>query len=336
MNDVDIEKKMREFQVPGLSFSTVRNAMIQETVVKGVLEAGTDRNVNESSLFNACSMSKWTAAMLVLKLVGEGTLSLDEEVNYYLQGDDHEDYSPITLRSLLSHQAGFIDPPKSFGEYESRYGRPAIDDLLAGKTVYCQEQIYPKVSPGEKFIYTDAGFCFLQYMIEKITGESFETVVEQKIFTPLQMNHSQITSSPEQCTDKMACGHDSSGKRLEEKFSIYPYPAAAGLWSSSDDLAKLLVEVMKAVSGKGKLGIPQESAKEMVTSQGCSEWTGLGVFIDPSGDLLEISSLGWGAGYQSLMAAYPFAGRGAIVMTNADLGVHQLEGLIGEILPHIL
>lgn len=69
----------------------------------------------------------------------------------------------------------------------------------------------------------------------------------------------------------------------------------------------------------------------MITSQGCKEWTGLGVFLDGSQHELKISSLGWGVGFQCMMVAYPYLEKGAVIMTNTDLGVHQLKGIIGEI-----
>ena len=69
----------------------------------------------------------------------------------------------------------------------------------------------------------------------------------------------------------------------------------------------------------------------MITSQGCKEWTGLGLFLDRSNQEIEISSLGWGRGFQCMLVAYPDLGTGLVIMTNTDLGVHQLKGIIGDI-----
>ena len=70
----------------------------------------------------------------------------------------------------------------------------------------------------------------------------------------------------------------------------------------------------------------------MISPQGCSKWTGLGVFLDDSNEDLQMYSLGWGVGFQCMMVSYPYRGNGAIIMTNADLGVHQTEGIIGDVL----
>lgn len=78
--------------------------------------------------------------------------------------------------------------------------------------------------------------------------------------------------------------------------------------------------------GLSKIGLSVRSARERISSQGCGGWTGLGVFLDDA----EISSLGWGIGFQYMMVAYPHMRSGLIIMTNTNSGIHQLKG-IGEV-----
>ncbi|MDQ0230145.1 hypothetical protein [Metabacillus malikii] len=120
------------------------------------------------------------------------------------------------------------------------------------------------------------------------------------------------------------------GELVEGKYPIYPYPSASGLWSSSLNLAQLTVELMDVIKGKSKIGVPQRLAKEMITPQLGKSWSGLGVFIENKGEL-KITSMGWGVGFQAMIVAYPDTQIGAVILTNADLGVHQTEGIIGEI-----
>lgn len=88
---------------------------------------------------------------------------------------------------------------------------------------------------------------------------------------------------------------------------------------------------MNALEGTSQLGISIKNAKELVSPQGNVNWTGLGVFLDSFDKDVEISSLGWGIGFQCMLVAYPSLKKGAVIMTNTDLGVHQMKGLIGEI-----
>lgn len=88
---------------------------------------------------------------------------------------------------------------------------------------------------------------------------------------------------------------------------------------------------MSSLKDESKIGLSASKAKEMINPQGCKEWTGLGVFLDASKHEIEISSLGWGVGFQCMMVAYPYLKTGAVIMTNTELGVHQLKGIIGEV-----
>ncbi len=97
------------------------------------------------------------------------------------------------------------------------------------------------------------------------------------------------------------------------------------------NLSALVIEIIHSLQGKGKLKLSQKFVLDMISPQGCSKWTGLGVFLDDSNEELQIYSLGWGVGFQCMMVCYPYCGNGAVIMTNSDLGVHQMEGIIGEV-----
>lgn len=205
-------------------------------------------------------------------------------------------------------------------------------ELLEGRTPYCKERIEVKYEPDSDFQYSDAGFCIIQQLIEDVCGKPFEVLMDELIFEPLHMKNStfeQITFTVSR--GQFSCGHNKKGEVVSSEYPIYPYPAASGLWTTPTDLATLVIEVMNFLKGKSKMGLSESKAKELITSQGCKEWTGLGVFLDGSGQEIEFSSLGWGIGFQCMFVAYPYIETGVVMMTNTDLGVHQMKGIIGEI-----
>lgn len=337
LKNINIDERMEHYQVPGLSIALINDGQIGMTKGFGVLEAGTNRNVSEHSIFNACSISKFVTAMLVMKLTEQGFLHLDEDVNTHLiqwkvPENKFTQDKKVTLRTLFSHQSGVIDCKGSFGELDLMEGVPSIGDLLEGRTSYCKEAVEIKYQPGSDFQYSDAGFCIIQQLIEDVTKKSFHVVMNELVFEPLNMKNStyiQMISPAERA--KFSSGHHKTGNVVEGKYPIYPYPAAAGLWTTPSDLALLVIDLMSSFKGKSRLGLSESIIKEMIAPQGCKEWAGLGMFLDGSNHNLEISSLGWGVGFQSMLVAYPYLETGAVIMTNADLGVHQLEGIIGEI-----
>ncbi|WP_042149900.1 serine hydrolase [Paucisalibacillus sp. EB02] len=337
---INLEERMEYYKVPGLTITLMENGQIDTIENYGVLEVGTNRKVDIGSVFSACSISKFVTGMLVMKLTETGVLALDEDVNKTLHGwkvPEHQFSSPVTLRQLLSHQSGIMDPDGSFGEFASGVNTPPMVEILEGKTPYCVSPIKVTHEPGSEFHYSDAGFCIIQQLIENVTGTSFEKVMREQIFQPLEMeNSTYIMNILEIGNSNFSCGHNKNGEIVNGKYPIYPFPAASGLWTNSSDLAKLVLELLHAVNGKSKLGLSTTIAKEMITPQGGKDWAGLGIFLDRSDEKLEVSSLGWGVGFQCMMVAKPFLGKGAVIMTNAELGVHQMEGLIGEIYKSIL
>ncbi|MWV42255.1 serine hydrolase [Paenibacillus sp. HJL G12] len=326
---------MREQKIPGLSMAFIESGRLSRHVCLGELAMGDGQPVRPDTMFNACSISKFAAAMLALVLVEEGVLGLDGEVSDHLVAwriPEHPMYDTrkVTLRRLLSHQAGFADPKGSFSHYAREHGAPFMAELLGGTTYYRKEPAGLTTEPGSRFIYSDTGYCILQLMIEDVTGESYDDLMREKIFEPLHMNHSRIVTSHSEILPGSAIGHSKDGERLHMPYTVYPYPAAAGLWATPSDLVLLLTELMASLRGEGGIGISARTASEMIVPQGCFQWTGLGVFLDSFNGQLEISSLGWGEGYQCVLIAYPDTGKGAVWMMNADPGVHQSQSLLGE------
>lgn len=336
LKNININERMEYYNVSGLSIAVIENGQISKSECYGLLEAGTNKNVKSSSVFNACSISKFLTSILVMKLTEQGILDLDEDVNIRLSSwkvPDNEltKNNKVTLRNLLSHQSGIIDSEGSFTELNS-IKVPSMVELLEGRTSYCRVPIEVQYEPGSDFQYSDAGFCIIQQLIEDVTGKPFKEVIKELIFQPLRMNNStlEMTLSEEERED-FSCGHNKNGGLVDGKYPIYPYPAASGLMTTPSDLAILVIELINSLKGESKIGLSSRKAKEMINSQGCKEWTGLGLFLDGSDQEIEISSLGWGVGYQCMMVAYPYLETGIVILTNTDLGVHQLKGIIGDI-----
>ncbi|WP_339238118.1 serine hydrolase domain-containing protein [Oceanobacillus sp. FSL W7-1281] len=337
LKNMDLEERMKFYRVPGLNITVLENGQINRTENKGELEAEGNRKVNDDSVFNACSISKFLTGFLAVKLVEEGMLHLDEDVNKSLASwkvpeNGFTKNKKVTLRNLLSHQSGITDLEGSFSELNPQLGIPSMTAILEGETPYCKAPIRVTCEPESEFHYSDAGFCIIQQLIEDVTAKAFHQVMNEQIFEPLGMKNSYLDAAKTELNrENFSCGHNKKGELVNGKYPIYPYPAAAGLWTTSVDLAKLILELIHALKGESKIGISEGSAKEMITPQKGKNWAGLGVFLEGSGEKLEIASLGWGVGFQCMIAAFPYKGKGAVIMTNAELGVHQMEGIIGEI-----
>ncbi|MFD0588334.1 serine hydrolase domain-containing protein [Paenibacillus sp. GCM10027627] len=329
---------MKKHNVVGFSMTLWDEFGTAATRSYGFLDAEGREPVQAESRFNACSISKMAAALLAMKLTAEGRIGLDDPVNERLQGWKCQvghagDEGRITLRQLLSHHSGIRDGEDSFDIGRDDAPPPSMTDILRGKTVYMSQPIVVGAEPGGAFHYSDAGYCVAQKYMEDCCGKPFDVLMSEKVLEPLGMSLSSYESSLSIAAKSgYASGHDRTGTRTEPRYPCYPFAAAAGLWSTPSDLAKLAMEVIQSLRGTGKLGLSKSLVEEMLTPQGQTDFAGLGLFLSGQEGRRIVSSYGWGVGFQSMMVFSPELGKGAALMQNTDTGRHQREGLIGEML----
>jgi CubicO group peptidase (beta-lactamase class C family) len=136
----------------------------------------------DASLFRIGSISKlitWTAAM---QLVEQKKLSLDEDVNTYLDFKIPPAFGkPITLRNLMTHSGGFEDTWRYMGVEDPQQ---AIQ-LESYVKNHLPRRVYP---PGEVSAYSNYGATLTGYLVQRISGKRFEDYVDENIFRPLGMN----------------------------------------------------------------------------------------------------------------------------------------------------
>jgi len=337
---------MNYYNVPGVSITYFANGKISRSEYFGIPEENTDKAVNENSIFHACSISKMITALCVLRLAQDGVLDLYRDVNEYLTSwkvPDNEfiGKKKITPANLLAHQAGLYDSEGSFSQYKHGDSITMTIDILRGTTRYNCGEVHAKYIPETDFAYSDAGYCIISQMVEDVVGETIPQVAERFIFNPLELartffwemgKNSYNGISMHDC----AVGHDSNGETVKEIRAGYPNIEGAGLWTTSDELARIVIDIIKAYHGEASVILNQQTAKLMLTPYGCSDYAGMGVFLgaDASGETCFISQ-GWGIGMQCKLRAYYERQDGVIVMTNSDPGVEQNKALVGEIIEYV-
>lgn len=340
LNLQNIHSTMDQQHIPGLALAVFKEGKIAVNEGYGVVEAGTSNMVTANTLFHACSISKMTTAMGILRLVQDGMLDLEEDVNNYLTSwhipENHfTKQKKVTLRNLLAHQGGFIDPESSFDIYQEQDPLPTMLDIFKGKTRYHPQPLQVSYCPESDFSYSDAGYCVIEQVVEDVTGESFTAVMEKQVMSPLGLKDTFYWNYYDQ-TKKLhvnaAAGHSKYGQTVEGKRAYYPYLAGSGLWSTPTDLAKLARTVTDAWIGEKNSILEQDLARLMLTGFGSEKAAGLGVFllIDERGPYFV--SKGWGVGFQCMLIAYPRMQSGIAVMINADPGKPQNESLVGQVM----
>jgi CubicO group peptidase (beta-lactamase class C family) len=186
-----------------------------------------------STKFRLGSITKQFTAASILLLEERGKLSINDPVKKYMP-DAPEAWDKITIFNLLTHTSG-IPNFTSFPEYKKL--EPFV--TTPGEVVAHFRDKPLDFAPGEKWKYSNSGYLLLGYLIEKITGGSYEKFVTENIFTPLGMNDSGYDSNSAVIAHR-ASGYVHDAKGFENAGFIHmSIPHAAGaLYSTTEDLLK--------------------------------------------------------------------------------------------------
>ena len=227
---------MKEKTIAGATVSVVRDGRIVFARGYGYADLDTHRPVDpERALFRIGSVSKlftWTA---VMQLVEAGELSLEEDINRYLDFEIPATYpEPITLWHLLTHTPGFEDRAFAlFSESEEPRGQ------------FLERHMPVRVRPpGQYSVYSNYGTALAGYIVERVSGESWESYIESHILEPLGMQHTTGRQPvPEHLAADMSKGYDLEGAGLaEEPFEILlPFAPAGSISASATDMARFMI-----------------------------------------------------------------------------------------------
>lgn len=325
-----IYERMRAHNVPGVSIAVIRDGKIEWAKGYGTTVNGESIPVTDNTLFQAASISKPVAALGAMLLYQEGRIDVDEDVNVYLERwrlpeNRLTRVERVTVRRLLNHTAGVT--VHGFPGYTVEEEIPTLIEILNGSANAKTGPVYVDFLPGSDWRYSGGGYCILQQLMTDVTGVEFDVLMEQLILKQLNMTSSTFSQPlPASLHHRAASAHDQNGVPILGNWHIYPEMAAAGLWTTPADLARLAIEVADAYHGKSRHGLRREIIQEMF-ARPLNNY-GLGFQLNGRGSSLSFGHGGSNRGYQSRLFMYAHKGMGAVVMTNSDNG----QPLIDEIL----
>jgi CubicO group peptidase (beta-lactamase class C family) len=317
-----IQEMMKLFHVPGVSIAVVRDFKVQWTKTYGAADVVTDAPVTQETRFQAASISKPVTAFAVLRAVDSGRLSLDEDVNKYLKSwkVPVNEYTEggVTLRALLSHTSGTGDG-FGFPGYNPSAKLPTLEQVLDGKPPSNVGPVFWERPPFTAQKYSGGGIEIVQVVLQDAYGKPFAEIMQELVLGPVGMANSTYEQPLPATADQSAArAHDKDGKVMDAKWHVYPEQAAAGLWTTPTDLAKLGIEVQKALRGESKL-LSRRTALEMVAPTGTGPFA-IGFAIEKRGEGWYFVHDGSNWGFRSDLAMHRLKGYGIVVMTNSDSG----------------
>ena len=317
-----IAERMKYYKVPGLSVAVIKDFKIDWARAYGVKDVETNEPVTTSTLFQAGSISKSVNAMLAMKKVEQGRISLDENINnkltsWKLPDNEFTAKKKVTLRNLLSHTAGTT--VHGFPGYAVNEKVPSLPQVLDGAMPANTAAVRVDFEPGTKYRYSGGGITIAQLAIMDIEKKPYPEIARETVLAPLNMTNSTYSQPlPDDWRKKAASGYRLDGREVEGKIHVYPEMAAAGLWTTPTDLAKFAIEMQLSLAGRSNKVLTKASVETMTSS--VLEDVGLGFFIEKHGNALYFGHGGADEGFRAEMLVNKDKGYGVVVMANSDNG----------------
>lgn len=279
-NYKNIVELMSATNVPGVSIAVIRDRKLYWAKGFGILQAGKKDKVDTDTLFSVGSISKVGTAIVTLRQVDLGKLALDNDINHYLTSwkipeNRYRKRSPVTLRHILSHTAGFN--VHGFADFQPDETLPGTLDILKGKKPAKNDPIRLIYEPGTDYKYSGGGTTVVQMLLEDRLQQDFAQLAHTQLFKPLSMNRSTYQNPVPKGLGNIAKAHNRWGnpRALPRGYEAMPELAASGLWTTPSDLSKLITTLMKSYHNQDTRFISQKMTQEMMSQVKHSEF-GLG------------------------------------------------------------
>jgi len=314
--------RMKECRTNAISIALIENLKICDVYTHGVKRKEKKEKVTVDTLFQAASISKPVFAVAVMLLVERGILNIDTDISEYLVGYEVPTYDNnkhiITLRQILSHNAGLN--LHGFEGYQQGQEIPTIEQILRG--VYPSNHLKLKLikKPETGYQYSGGGYVLAQKIVADVCMRDFCELMNELIFSPFSMAHSTFSQPlPSDRLSEIAFGYNPHDIEIPGGYDIMPELSAAGLWTTPSDLARLGIEIMKALRNEC-VYLKKDTAMLMTTKAYENSRHGIGFVVDESTKGLTFGHDGYNDGFISSMSFCPDDGSGIVVMINSNIG----------------
>lgn len=311
--DTFITTYQKHYQIPGVSLALIKDGKIAYHKTYGVTNTLTNTKVNNSTLFEAASITKPVFGFAVMRLVEKGVIDLDKPLYEYLPFEDiaHDDrYKLITARHVLCHQTGFPN-----------WARMNKD-----------QKIDIKFTPGTKYGYSGEGFEYLKRVVIHITGKDINDILKEEVLTPLQLENT-FFSKNEYLEKVVANGH------INNMPSQRILPQEPGMAWSMHTEAKTFTNFLLGLSNRK--GLQQQTYEDMFTPhteipkgendpvpEEYKNYFGLSISLQKSPFGLAFGHGGNNGDFKCLALMYQDLNMGFVVFTNSNTGDRLHDDLV--------
>lgn len=316
--DSYFKENMGKYNTPGAAVAVVKGDSELMSCSYGVSDLDTGTEVDANTTFPACSVSKLFTATAVMKLAEEGHIDLNEDITTYLEDIRIENKydKAVTCASLLTHSSGLDEQSELNGSTLDK------DSILTQKDFF--DIHIPTVihEPGSISCYSNIGYNLLGYVVEKVSGQSYESYIQDNILEPLSMNNSSVRID----NDNMASGYQDDGNGNEIQGFAYQYTSgSSGVISTVKDMEHFMIMYLNGGAYQGRKILGSDTVCEMQDRQFANapvyDGMGYGWIRDNYNGKLILKHEGALPGYTTTLFLLPDEDIGVYVATNSTTGI---------------
>lgn len=289
---------------------------------------GDQRTVDEHTVFEIGSVTKLFTNVLLAEQVLAGKIDLDAPIVQYLPAGTvlpERGGKQITAFDLVTHSSGLPSVPPGLGA--DNPANPYAGYGAAPLAAFLRSYQLPR-DIGSEFEYSNIGLALVAQAIEQVSGKSYASLLEERIFTPLGMTETALTTTPD-LKERLAIGHDAARNPVSN-WDLDVFAGAGALRSSVADVSKFIAAASGAVPSPldPAFAIMLQRTRASDPSGGK---VGMGWFTltHPKGEIAWHN--GMTGGYNAFAGYDRATGKGVVVLSNMastvgieDIGFHIL------------
>ena len=335
--DEEIERQRDEHNIAGATVSVVADGEMVFAKGYGHADIESEEPVRaDETLFRIGSVSKAVTGTAVMCGVENGDVSLDTDVNEYLDGFQvPEAYDePITLEHLGTHTAGFE---------EKVVGLFARDEESVASLAEAVRDAPARVRPpGELASYSNYGVGLEGHVLAKAADEDFADYVEKEVFEPLGMERSTFRQPPPEFENSTSKGYIyRNGEFDQEGFEYVPLRPAGSMSATATDMAKFMLAHLNGGTLEGTRILDEDTVEGMhggrYTNHPEINSVGYGFYEMDRGETRIVGHDGATILFHSMMSLFPEEDIGVFVSYNTASagGVHRglMDAFLDEFVP---
>jgi CubicO group peptidase (beta-lactamase class C family) len=306
----ETERWLKQKSIPAVGIGYIEDGNIKQISVFGELEKG--KKAPKNTIWNVASLTKPITALIALKLINSGNLSLDEPLyKYYIDPDIINDPNTkkLTTRIILSHRTGFINNRDSYENGILKF----------------------EFEPGTQYQYSGEGYDYLRKVLEHKFETTIEELADSLIFKPLKMKDTKFYWNNNTDELRFAKWHTEKGETYQDKKHTNA-SGADDLLTTIEDYSKFMVYILNGAD------LSKDLQQEMLKNQSRinkNQYFGLGWYIDENinadNDYAIIHG-GDDIGVHTIAFLVPKTKQGLLIFTNSDNGTDAFQEILLEYL----